>query len=108
MAQIPIPFQLLGPMALRLIREIAQDSSRVIVTTHARKRMRERRISLPQVLNCLVKGQIAEGPAQDVHGNWVCTLRWRDAGDFLRVAVALKHDVTTGHKVIVITVMYED
>lgn len=108
MVNSPVPFKLSTPAALRLIREIAQDSSRVIVTIHARQRMRERRISLPQVLDCLRKGQIAEGPAQDVHGNWVCTLRWRHAGDFIRVAAAIKQDVPTGQKLIVITVMYED
>ncbi len=45
MAKEPLPFRLSGPMALRLIREIAQDSSRVVVTTHARKRMLQRRIN---------------------------------------------------------------
>jgi hypothetical protein len=95
-------------MALRLIRDIAQDSSRVVVTVHARKRMLQRRISRPQVLECLLKGQLAEGPALDIHGNWTCTLRWRHAGDYIRIAAAIKQDPANGRKVIVITVMHED
>jgi len=70
--------------------------------------MRERKVTLPQVLNCLQKGQMAEGPARDVHGNWTCAIRWKHAGDFLKVAVAIKQDPATGQKLIVITVMYED
>src|SRR3989304_4038020 len=54
MAKEPLPFRLSGPMALRLIREIAQDSSRVVVTTHARKRMLQRRINRAQVLEGLL------------------------------------------------------
>ena len=108
MAEPPLPFRLSGPMALRLIREIAQDSSRVVITLHARKRMLQRRISRPQVLECLLKGQLAEGPALDIHGNWTCTLRWRHAGDYVRVAAAIKQDAATGRKVIVITVMHEN
>ncbi len=108
MANQPLPFNLSAPAALRLIREIAQDSSRVIVTAHARMRMRERRISLSQVLSCLQKGQIAENPALDPRGNWACAVRWRHAGDYMKVAVAIKQDPRTGQKLIVITVMYED
>lgn len=108
MVNNPLPFKLSAPKALRLIREVAQDSSRVILTDHARQRMRKRRINLPQVLNCLLKGQIDEGPALDIHGNWACSVRWRHAGDFIKVAVAIKHDPKTGQKLIVITVMYEN
>ncbi|MEI7457603.1 MAG: DUF4258 domain-containing protein [Nitrosomonadales bacterium] len=108
MVDEPLPFKLSGPMILRIIREIAEDSSHVIVTKHARVRMHQRRISLLQVLNCLKKGQIAEDPAQDTHGNWVCTVRWRYAGDFLKVAAAVKYERRSGRRVIVITVMYED
>lgn len=108
MTATPLPFRLSGPGALRVIREIAQDSSRVVITRHARMRMRQRRVSLPQVIQCLLKGQIAEPPAMDTYGNWVCSLRWRYAGDFLKVAAALKFEPRTGRKVIVITVMYED
>ena len=107
MVDKPIPFKLSAPQVLRLIREVAQDSFRVIVTDHARQRMRQRKINLVQVINCLLKGQIDEGPSLDTHGNWVCSVRWRHAGDFIKVAVALKHDLKTGKKLIVITVMYE-
>lgn len=70
--------------------------------------MRERRVTLPQVLSCLLKGQIAEEPSIDAYGNWVCSIRWRHAGDYLKVAVAIKQDINTGQKVVIITVMHED
>ncbi len=108
MAEAALPFHLSGPMALRIIRDIAQDSSRVILTAHARRRMRERRISMPQVLACLLQGQLQEGPARDTHGNWVCALRWRHAGDYLKAVVAIKHETSAGRKLIVITVIHED
>ena len=108
MVTAPIPFRLSRPAALRLVHEIAQDSSRVILTTHAKRRMRERRITLPQVISCLLKGQLTEDPSMDAYGNWVCSLRWRHAGDYLRVAAAIKQDSNTGKKVVIITVMYED
>jgi len=108
MVSKPLPFKLSAPKALRIIREVAQDSSRVILTDHAKARMQVRRINLPQVLSCLLKGQIDEGPALDIHGNWTCSLRWRHAGDSIKVAIAIKHDIQTGQKLIVITVMHED
>ena len=104
----PLPFKLSAPAALRIIRETAQDTSRVIVTTHAKRRMKERRISLTQIIDCLFHGQINEGPSLDTHGSWVCSLSWRHAGDYMKVALAIKHEVKTGHKLIIITVMYED
>ncbi|WP_108986013.1 DUF4258 domain-containing protein [Candidatus Phycosocius bacilliformis] len=49
----PLPMRLNDANARRLLREIAQDSSNVIFTAHARKRMKERKITSMQVLACL-------------------------------------------------------
>ncbi len=107
MVDSPLPFKLTATAARRIIKEIAEDSSRVILTTHAKQRMRKRKISLAQVLNCLKSGQVDEGPASNMYGDWQCTMRWKNAGDFVRVAVAIEHDPDTHKRLIVITVMYE-
>jgi hypothetical protein len=67
------------------------DSGRVFITPHAKKRRRERRITLPQVLDCLCHGLVSE-PAHTSHtylqGNWQCTMTRRSAGDEVRVCSA--------------------
>lgn len=54
--------------ALKVLREIAQDSAQVIFTHHARQRMRQRKVSPVQVLTCLQRGIVSEPVALDVHG----------------------------------------
>jgi hypothetical protein len=93
------------PSALHLIREVAEkDTARVIFTNHALKRMRQRKITTMQVLACLRKGQIVEGPAPSIKGNWECKLRWQQAGDIVTVVVAIDQHPVTGEKVLIITV----
>lgn len=86
--------------ALKILREIARDSARVIFTTHARQRMRQRKVSSVQVLTCLQRGVVSEPVALDMHGNWKLTVSHRAAGKDLDVAVAI--DVP--NRAIVITV----
>ncbi len=86
--------------ALKLLREIAQDSARVIFTAHARQRMRQRKVSPVQVLACLQRGIVSEPVALDLHGNWKLTVSHWVAGKDLDVAVAI--DVP--NRAIVITV----
>jgi hypothetical protein len=86
--------------ALRLLREIAQDSARVIFTHHARQRMRQRKMSPIQVLACLQRGIASEPVSLDLHGNWKLTVSQRIAGKDLNVAVAI--DVPS--RAIIITV----
>jgi hypothetical protein len=86
--------------ALKLLRDIAQDSGRVIFTQHARQRMRQRKVTPVQVLACLQHGIISEPVALDMHGNWKLTVTRRVAGKDLNVAVAI--DVPS--RAIIITV----
>lgn len=86
--------------ALKLLRDIAQDSGRVIFTQHARLRMRQRKVTAVQVLACLQHGIIGEPVALDVHGYWKLTVTRRVAGKDLNVAVAI--DVPS--RAIIITV----
>jgi hypothetical protein len=86
--------------AIKVLREIATDSARVILTDHARLRMRQRKVSPAQVLTCLQRGIISEPVALDPHGNWKLTVAHRVAGKDLNVAVAI--DIPS--RAIVITV----
>ncbi|AEC20421.1 hypothetical protein PT7_1881 [Pusillimonas sp. T7-7] len=88
---------------LRIIRQLAQDSCNVFVTSHAKKRMKQRRITLMQVLSCLRRGAIAERAHQDINGDWKCTMLYRWAGDEVSVAAALHRD-NDGEWIAVVTV----
>ena len=61
----PVPFRLNDTNALRLLREIAADSARVVLLTHAKQRMRQRQITLAQVLDVMRKGWMAEPATVD-------------------------------------------
>ncbi len=89
-----------GSLALKLIRDAAAESGRVYFTDHAEQRMRQRRITRPQVIECMLKGRLTEGPAPDLHGNWTCRLERRVAGDAIGVAVAIQREAS----LVVITV----
>jgi hypothetical protein len=56
--------------AIKLVRELAADSANVALTKHCRERMQERDVTLRQILDCLLKGIISDGPAIDINGNW--------------------------------------
>ena len=85
----PIPLRMNDANALRLLREIAVDSAKVIFTAHARQRMRQRKVTPVQVIECLMRGTIAEHVALDAYGNWKLTVSQRVAGKDLDVAVAI-------------------
>ena len=89
----------------RKIAEIAADSSRVVPSLHAKKRMRLRKILLTQVLTCLRKGKVVEPAHLDIHGCWKCTLEAVVSGDRIKVAAAISQDEADEY-VVVITVMH--
>lgn len=86
------------------MREIAADSSKVILTNHARSRMKERKISLRQVLVCLRKGVISESAHLNIEGDWKATLMHQYAGDAVKVAAAIEKQ-ENGDVAVVVTVM---
>jgi hypothetical protein len=103
MAPEPLPFRLNDQNLRRLISDMARDSGRVFITPHAKKRMRERKITLAQVLDCLCNGLVSEPAHTNMQGNWQCTMIRRNAGDDVRVAAALER-AEDGDWVAVITV----
>lgn len=99
----PIPLRMNDVAMRRIIRDLAKDSVNVFIGEHARKRMRKRHITRPQVEKCLLKGLISEPAHRDAHGDWACTLHYQWAGDDVCVAVALKSD-GNGSWIAVVTV----
>lgn len=89
---------------LRRLRQVAQDSSKVVVLRHAKQRMVERKISLMQVMSCLQKGVVSEPAHLSPAGGWKATVTYRCGGDPVSVAAALEADLN-GDCCIVITVM---
>ncbi len=98
------PLQLSDAGFLKKLRGIVQDSSRVVLTDHAKKRMRQRRINLRQVMECLKRGRIAEPAHLTIQGDWKATLQHQYAGDVVRVAVAIERQ-EDGELAVVVTVM---
>lgn len=98
-----IQMNLTRPLAMKLLREIASDSSRVAITTHAESRMKRRRITRTQIERCLQKGHITEGPARGTKGNWEMRVEVFSAGEPVAVVAALDYD-NKGNYIIVITV----
>ncbi len=88
--------------ALRMIRDIVRDTSKVIITNHAQQRMAERNISAKQIFECLKKGTVAESPHRQPNGDWKLTLAVKSSGDLINVAVALTND-GKGNLAVVIT-----
>ena len=86
-----------------LLRRI--EDSRVFITNHAKDRMAERGVTRVQVLRCLKRGTITEGPYQDLaHGSWKLNVEAYTAGDLLTVVAAVNAD-ENGERIIVVTVM---
>jgi len=88
----------------RRIALVAENSARVVPTGHAKKRMRERKVSRSQVLRVLQGGEVYEPAHRNIKGNWQCTLRRVVAGDAVRVACSREHD-EAGELVVAITVI---
>gem|GEM_PF-1055290 len=89
--------------ALKLLRDVAADSARVVLLAHARKRMKERQVTLQQVLDVLRKGNLIEPAALDIYGNWKVTVKGLTCGQSVTVAGAIEMQREPGKRVLVIT-----
>lgn len=94
-----IPLRLTSATALRAIREIASDSSNIVVLNHAVKQSAARKISRIQIERCVQKGTITEGPFLNAHGNWQVNLYRHAAGEEITCTIAIEWAT----KVLVIT-----
>jgi len=99
-----LPFPLPKKKALEIIRELSQVSHRVFYSPHAKARMIERGVSIPDVMDCLGKGQMTEGPFLQPGGDWRFTVSWFRAGSPLQVVGAIDVDDDGTFLVIVTTI----
>jgi hypothetical protein len=88
---------------LQKVNQIAADSSKVILTKHAKLRLDERGLSLMQVLKVFQCGTFSELPAKSPNGDWKFTMRHHITGEFISAAGALSLS-GKGESIIVITV----
>lgn len=98
------PLQLTDAGFLKKLRAIVMDSHRVVLTKHAKQRMRQRCINQRQIMECLRKGRIYEPAHLSIQGDWKATLEHQYAGDVVRVAVAIERQ-EDGEMAVVVTVM---
>lgn len=82
-----VPLTLTAQQARTIIRDIAQDSARVFVIPHAKRAGRTRKIAFKQIIDCLLKGTISEGPYIFVNGKWRCNVRRHAAGEEMTCVV---------------------
>ena len=90
---------------LKRLRASVKESDRVVLTRHAKQRMKQRRINQRQVMECLRKGRVCEPAHLTIHGDWMATLEHRYAGDMVRVVVAIERQ-EDGELAVVVTVMH--
>lgn len=87
----------------RHIRAIAKDSSNVIITDHARVRMKARNVLDIEVVHCLQHGRIRIEPEEDIKtGHLVCRMECYGASRNFAVCAALSQG---GPSVLVVTVI---
>jgi hypothetical protein len=98
-----IPLRLNDANALLLVRTLSAESANIYVTSHAKLRMEQRKITLKQVLCCLRSGFIYESVHLDIKGDWMLTMRRSISGDDVKIAVAIKQG-NQGRMIAVITV----
>jgi hypothetical protein len=85
----PVQFTLSKPKASALVKELAVESSNVVFTVHALRRMKLRKVTPLEIFQCLLKGVIVEGPVLGVKGDWELAIERMWAGRKLRVALAI-------------------
>ena len=74
------------------IRACAASSSNVILTNHAKQRMKERHINDPMVMDVLRSGRLALPPEPDMkHPGLMCRMQRLVAGVNVAVVVYVEH-----------------
>ena len=84
-----VPLKLTSAHALRMVREIAADTDRIVVLAHGRKRARQRQVSRRQIELCCQRGTVTEGPFMNQHGQWQVNMFRHAAGEELTCVVAI-------------------
>ncbi|MCE5318128.1 MAG: DUF4258 domain-containing protein [Parachlamydia sp.] len=73
--------------------ELAKQSEAVFWDCpHVQQRMKERNVTMMQILDVLIQGKGISGPTLDKYGDWRIKLRRYSAGRMVQVVVAVKGD----------------
>ena len=89
MSDASAPPDLSAAAALKVIRELAADTNRIVVIPYGKRRTAARRITRRQIELCCQKGTITEGPFLNMHGNWQVNLYRHAAGEEVTCVVAI-------------------
>ena len=78
------------PQLAKHIREIAKNTVKIFITDHAKKRMKERKVTSQEVYECLQLGQIVRTPEENQERESLeCLMERYVSGRQLGVIVAL-------------------
>lgn len=100
-----ITLPLTDAKAIRIAKEAALDSSRIVFTAHARLRMRQRRITGPEIIACLRGGRVTEPVHQDIKGRWQCAITGISSGEPVTVAAGFQWDAKRECFLIVVNII---
>ncbi|MFT3777135.1 MAG: DUF4258 domain-containing protein [Ottowia sp.] len=97
-------FTLSKSQLAKLIRSAAGDSAKVIITAHARKQMKDRKMPLHVAIECLRRGVIRRTPEPNTYkGTLECRMEHFCSGHNCCVVAAISDDTPN---VIMVTVFY--
>lgn len=74
------------------------------LTDHAKLRMKQRKVSIRQVYECIEKGTIDEAAHLTIQGDWKATVGYFTGGDYIKVATAISNN-DKGEMIVVVTVI---
>ena len=86
------PTKLSKRQAQVVIREFAKNSRDVVPVAHARQRLNQRRFTRRQMMICLQKGVVTEGPALNSRGHWQANVTRLAAGEEMTCVVVIEWD----------------
>ena len=89
--------------ALKTIKDLAKNTDNVFLIPHAKQSMKKRQITLSQIIECLLKGTITEGPYHEIGAdNWRVRMEYFSSGQCIKVIAELITN-DNNEKIIVIT-----
>ena len=99
-------FRLSQKRARELVRDLARDSSNVVVPLEGGGKW-EQTVSLLQVMKCLEEGELVGDPRLDNYGNWICLFRRLGAGIVVEVTAAVERPINGMGKIYVLEIKRE-
>lgn len=88
------------------IRALASDTKNVFIIPHAKQRQGQRHITRLQIIECLRKGRITEGPYRELKtGNWRMRIEYFTSGQNI-ITVAELQTNENNEKILVITTFF--